>query len=104
MGIDDSNPRALNCYANILKKLGKLEEAVSHYIKAIENSQNMGVFFKFFRVGIFSGFVGKEYKAMLHFNLGLTLFLLDKIFFALKELDRALIIEVKIGDYFMKKG
>ena len=41
---------------------------------------------------------------MLHFNLGITLFLQDKIFFALKELDQALLIDVKIGEIMIKKG
>jgi hypothetical protein len=53
---------------------------------------------------IIINYLGNEYKAILHFNLGTTLFLLDKIFFGLKELDRALIIEVKIGDIMIKKG
>ena len=41
---------------------------------------------------------------MLHFNLGITLFLQDKIFFALKELDQALLIDVNIGEIMIKKG
>lgn len=41
---------------------------------------------------------------MLHFNLGITLFLQDKIFFALKELDQALLIDLNLGGIMIKKG
>lgn len=49
-------------------------------------------------------YLDKEFKSILHFNLAISLFVLDKIFFALKELDRALVIDIKIGEVFIKKG
>ncbi len=48
--------------------------------------------------------LGKEYRSALHFNLGIALFVIDKILLALKELDRALLIDIKIGDLMINKG
>lgn len=101
LDLDPTNPRTLNSCGNILKKLSRFDEATNYFIKAIENSHTMGSNFFY----IFLQFIkGRAYKSLLHFNLGSCLLLNEKFFFGLKELDRALVIDVKIGEIMMKKG
>ena len=44
MELDPNNSRTLNSYGNILKKMGRREESINFYMKAIENSQSMSIY------------------------------------------------------------